>query len=322
MRFSIIVPVYKAEKYLHRCVQSVLEQRFQDYQLILVEDGSPDRCGQMCDAYAEKDSHVTVLHGENAGVSAARNRGIDYAQGEYIVFLDSDDLLPPYFLEEADKLLQNCPGTDLLQFAWTAFEDGQEISKTVPTTEPERHHTKEEALRCFLHYDTFNQEPWGKALHRSLLEGLCFPLGVKVGEDLAVSYRWLDRAKKIVSTKSVGYYYCQRQGSVMSSRKSSGIMDAAMVYEQMWEYFSNHHSTLRDESTNRYACDLMLLIRDLHAMEQTPQTLEADRLLRHKLALIPRKNLTSLVTKMLVELLLKAPPIYYGVYKLRDMIRK
>ena len=90
-RLSIIVPVYKVEKYIHKCVDSILNQTFTDYELILVDDGSPDNCGKICDEYAKKDSRVKVIHKKNGGQSSARNKGLDHAKGNYISFIDSDD---------------------------------------------------------------------------------------------------------------------------------------------------------------------------------------------------------------------------------------
>lgn len=102
MRYSIIVPVYKVEKYLRRCIDSILKQTIQDFELILIDDGSPDKSGEICDEYAEKDSRIVVIHQKNAGVSAARNAGIDMAKGEYIVFVDSDDEIRERYLECMD----------------------------------------------------------------------------------------------------------------------------------------------------------------------------------------------------------------------------
>ena len=96
---SVIIPVYKAENFLHRCLDGVLRQSFGDFELILVDDGSPDNSGAICDAYEDKDSRVRVIHQENRGASAARNRGLDEAKGEYVVFCDSDDLVSPLWLE-------------------------------------------------------------------------------------------------------------------------------------------------------------------------------------------------------------------------------
>ena len=102
---SIIVPIYKAEQYIHRCVDSILAQSYTDFELLLINDGSPDGCGAICDAYAVKDSRVRVFHKENGGVSSARNFGIESAIGEWIIFIDSDDYLQPCFLSKLTTLL-------------------------------------------------------------------------------------------------------------------------------------------------------------------------------------------------------------------------
>ena len=96
---SIIVPVYKVEKYLDRCIESVLAQTYTDFELILVDDGSPDNCPAMCDAWAEKDSRIRVIHKPNGGLSSARNAGLDIMKGEYVTFIDSDDTVLPNYLE-------------------------------------------------------------------------------------------------------------------------------------------------------------------------------------------------------------------------------
>ena len=104
---SVIVPVYKVEQFLHRCVDSILRQSFYDFELILVDDGSPDNCGVICDEYAAKDSRVRVIHQENSGVSEARNRGMDAAEGQFLCFVDSDDILNCKYCETLLDLLEN-----------------------------------------------------------------------------------------------------------------------------------------------------------------------------------------------------------------------
>ena len=102
---SIVVPVYKVEKYLNRCVDSILNQTYTDFECILVDDGSPDKCGQICDEYAELDKRIRVIHKENGGLSDARNVGIDAAKGEYILFVDSDDWIHPQLIELTLKII-------------------------------------------------------------------------------------------------------------------------------------------------------------------------------------------------------------------------
>ena len=104
---SVIVPVYRVEEYLERCVKSILSQTYKNLEVILVDDGSPDQCPAICDAWAEKDARVKVIHQENKGLSGARNAGIDAASGEYLAFVDSDDYVSPHFIEELYQLLQD-----------------------------------------------------------------------------------------------------------------------------------------------------------------------------------------------------------------------
>lgn len=114
MRFSIVVPIYNVEKYLKDCIDSVLVQSYSDYELILVDDGSPDNCPRICDDYAYKDSRIRVIHKENGGLSAARNTGIQYANGEYIVFLDGDDCLYENALQEVNSCIEKYDSPEMI----------------------------------------------------------------------------------------------------------------------------------------------------------------------------------------------------------------
>lgn len=121
-KISVIVPVYKAEEYLHRCVDSILAQTFQDFEVLLIDDGSPDRSGEICDEYARKDRRVRVFHKENGGVSSARNMGLDHARGEYICFVDSDDWVELSYL---DTIMRKSGNADIMFFAFSwHYEDG------------------------------------------------------------------------------------------------------------------------------------------------------------------------------------------------------
>lgn len=115
IKISLIIPVYKVEEYLADCLMSVLNQTFQDYEVILIDDGSPDCCPQLCDEWAEKDSRISVIHRENGGLSAARNSGVKAAKGDYLYFLDSDDELTPDALEVMYRLIEAHPSVDLVQ---------------------------------------------------------------------------------------------------------------------------------------------------------------------------------------------------------------
>ena len=118
MKLSIIIPVYRVEATLNRCVESVTNQSFDDFEVILVDDGSPDRCPLMCDEWAQKDPRITVIHQTNAGLSAARNAGIDRAQGDYLTFVDSDDFIGTETLSEVVEQLDD---NDILEYPVCRF---------------------------------------------------------------------------------------------------------------------------------------------------------------------------------------------------------
>ena len=318
MQFSVIVPVYAAENYLHRCVQSVLNQTVGDFQLVLVDDGSYDSSGDICDAYAAQDDRVLVVHQQNSGVSAARNRGLACATADYVTFLDADDYLPLDYLEQARRILNAHPQVDYLQFGWRDFEENQPISEIAISVDHPVLHTKEDALKSFLEYRTFNQEPWGKVISRLLARSVEFPVDITIGEDLAVTHRWLDGAKCVASTQCIGYYYCRRQSGAMGSRKYRGVADAARVYEQMWRYFYCRWPQLRTVSTGRYASDLMQLMRDLQKMEPGTCRENVRQMLCHQLQQVFREDVPRTVTKVLMHLAVKTPRLYFWIYDLRD----
>lgn len=317
MRFSIVVPVYKVEEYLERCVRSILDQTYRDFQLVLVDDGSPDGCGAMCDAFAQQDERVTVLHTTNGGVSAARNCGIAAAVGEYIAFVDADDYIADDFLEQAERILRTNPEAELIQFAWRDFPDGQSPDTSCMPAEKSVLWEKDEALRSFLHFQVFAHAPWSKMIRRELLKDLSFPIGVRVGEDLEVSYQLLGRAESIVSTNAIAYYYCVRVGGAMGSRRLEGMRDAFGVFCRMYRYFSGNFPALKEDYTCRYINDLMQLARELMALPATPARQDLYAEIRAALAQVPEQDIAHRSVRILRWLLLHCRGLYFGLYKIK-----
>lgn len=213
---SIIIPVYKVEAYLADCINSVLAQTCTDFELILVDDGSPDSCGELCDRYAARDSRISVIHQENGGLSAARNAGLDAAKGEYIMFVDSDDWIEPDTLEVMLPLLQNT-GADL---AVCSFQ----ITKTFPAdTTAVRHLFPGQTLsmeavladQCTPNAWIYTA-PWAKLYSRDLFDGIRFPVGF-IYEDSAVWHRILGKCRTIALTDRVLYNYRAHPNSITSS---------------------------------------------------------------------------------------------------------
>ena len=228
--FSIIIPIYQVEDYLHQCVSSVLEQSFSDLELILVDDGSPDNCGTICDAFALQDPRVKVIHKANGGLSDARNAGMALAGGEYVLFLDGDD----WWADEnaLDRLARRLQltGADVLNFSYRKVDDTTGSAAPYLPGVPDMRVFPEfdDQLRYLLHHKLYISPAWNKAIRRQLLSGLSFPLGV-YSEDIAWSARLLLRARSMDFVNEEFYAYRQRSGSIthlLSDKRCIDLADA------------------------------------------------------------------------------------------------
>ncbi|HIY26324.1 MAG TPA: glycosyltransferase [Candidatus Acutalibacter pullistercoris] len=223
---SVIVPVYKVEEYLEKCVQSILAQTERDFELILVDDGSPDRCGALCDSLAQTDSRIRVIHQENQGLGGARNTGIREARGDWLLLVDSDDWIEPKILEKAMEAGLR-EEADLVMFAFrTVDEQGRELGVFREDMPKERGITLQE------HKEALLTAPcaWNKLYRRSFFQGtgLAYPPRVWY-EDLRTSPKLMAKAGRMVFLDEVGYNYLQRQGSIMKSanlERNQEILDA------------------------------------------------------------------------------------------------
>ena len=223
---SVIVPVYKVEEYLEKCVQSILAQTERDFELILVDDGSPDRCGALCDSLAQTDSRIRVIHQENQGLGGARNTGIREARGDWLLLVDSDDWIEPKILEKAMEAGLR-EEADLVMFAFrTVDEQGRELGVFREDMPKERGITLQE------HKEALLTAPcaWNKLYRRGFFQGtgLAYPPRVWY-EDLRTSPKLMAKAGRMVFLDEVGYNYLQRQGSIMNSanlERNREILDA------------------------------------------------------------------------------------------------
>ena len=217
---SVIVPVYKVEPYIHRCVDSILAQTFSDFELILVDDGSPDNCGAICDEYAATDSRVRVIHQENGGVSKARNSGLNKARGTYIAFCDSDDWWESGLLEHTVDEMQNY-GLDWVSFSYrktTAYDIGKSMQYPVEMYCFSNWESKLEYL--FLHFlqNRSGWEIWTRVFRREIIDSNCIRFCETCGnfaEDMGFCVKFLLCARRIKSVENCFYNYYQREQSMM-----------------------------------------------------------------------------------------------------------
>lgn len=213
-KISVIVPVYKVEPYLRKCLDSIVTQTYQNLEIILVDDGSPDNCGAICDEYAAKDGRIRVIHQENKGVSAARNAGLDAAAGDYIGWVDSDDWIEPDMFE---YLLKNAQEQDADITVCGHYEVHKETELFCGWTEARLLDT-EAALKLLLENDQMKNLLWDRLWRREILEGLIFPVG-RTYEDIAVMHRLFLKAHRILCLPEAKYHYLQRQGSIVDNKQ-------------------------------------------------------------------------------------------------------
>ena len=207
---SIIVPVYKVEAFLDECIESVVTQTVKNIEIILVDDGSPDRCPQMCDAWAEKDTRVRVIHKKNGGISSARNAGIEVAKGQYIGFVDSDDYIAKNMYEELLRGIQSSEKGIACCSAVIVSEDGSVLrNQSMPD---KRIMNVREALDAIFYLNT-DVSVWSKLYRREVFDQMRFPEG-ETNEDFPVTVPSIVKAQGMVHVQQCLYYYRQRSGSI------------------------------------------------------------------------------------------------------------
>ena len=213
---SVIVPVYKVEAYLPRCVDSILGQTHENFELILVDDGSPDGCGALCDRYAQQDERVRVIHQKNAGVSAARNGGLDAAAGDYIAFADSDDWVEPDWLAALLAPLEQDPGAQVSVCGWYREEDGRRLdcSGRIPREPPDGDGAFCNALGAGM-----QGYLWNKLFRAGLIGGSRLRPDLAVCEDLLFVCTLFCRCEKVAVVPRPLYHYRIRPGSALHQLK-------------------------------------------------------------------------------------------------------
>ena len=227
-RFSIIIPVYKTEKELSRCVESVLMQNFSDFEIILIDDGSPDQSGTICDDFVSSDERIHCVHQKNKGVSAARNEGIKLANGEYILFLDSDDKWnDSTALSQINNILKKNPRTELLCFGYTSYDTNGNVLKIRIPYKPKENPGRDEIIRHLVYHYQYYNAAYVKAIKRNFLieNNLFFEEGI-FSEDIGWSGRLLMCAKQIDVFSSAFYSYIIRKTeSITSSIEKKNLVD-------------------------------------------------------------------------------------------------
>lgn len=253
---SVIVPVYKVEKYLRQCVDSICNQTYVNLEIILVDDGSPDNSPKICDEYAEKDSRVRVIHKQNGGLSDARNAGMAICQGAYLSFVDSDDVLPNDALERMVKLALD-EDADLVIGENIRFEDI--LPDKVKETFDFKVMSKTEAMEDFFQNGC---AAWARLFKREIHEGLLFPFG-EINEDEAIVLQLLNRCSIIVKTSRPVYFYRCRIESITTSSFSKKKLDWVKHCQNNLCFIKDNYPVLTNCAATRYMSSLLWALWEL-----------------------------------------------------------
>lgn len=251
---SVIVPVYRVEKFLPQCIESVLNQTFTDFELILVDDGSPDRCPAICDEAAERDARVRVIHQANQGLSAARNAGIEAARGAWLSFVDSDDYIAPQFYEKLYQTAQRTDADCVMCSVQNVDESGKPIDSALMRVADEVK-TGQEVLRKIGRDDvTPYLTAWNKLYRRKLFNTLRYPAG-RQNEDVFVFAELFCQVQRAVCVAEPLYFYRKRIGSIMNSVVTLRNLDEMWAYVNCFEHLQqdDEESILKETEKRVFA---------------------------------------------------------------------
>lgn len=309
-KVSVIIPVYKVEKWLDQCVASVVDQTYKDIEIILVDDGSPDHCPRMCDEWAERDARIRVIHKDNGGLSDARNAGLDAANGEWLMFVDSDDFVHP---EMVARSLETAHRTQAEMVAFSYERVDKEGNSLCQESADIGEHTYagDELLRAFVKYGTGFMVSWNKLYRKAIWDTLRYPLG-RFHEDEFVIIDVLERTRRATVTDAVFYYYRQRPESIMAMKSKKKEYDKLEALELRCMKLSSEPE-LHQHSLNLF---LEHLIRMYFIADHNGQRRILKRF-REKIKLSPIYNSWNMNAKF--ALFFISPRLYFAVNEVRKI---
>jgi glycosyltransferase involved in cell wall biosynthesis len=255
---SVIVPIYNVELYVDKCIRSVIEQSYDDFELILVDDGSPDRSGAICDEWAAKDNRIRVIHKANGGLSDARNAGLENAKGEYICFVDSDDWIDHDMLKTLFSMIDrndvdmSCCNFLHVNSSGEAIRDPAKITSGVLSQD------EYWAMRFSSNLKMYFDVACGKLYRRKLFESVRYPVGI-INEDDHVIFDIVNQCNLIAITDQIGYYYLIRDNSIMRSPRGIRNLSAPRAFIKWTEGFIAKKKWFLAEESLIYAVHELLL---------------------------------------------------------------
>lgn len=244
---SVIIPVYNVENYLERCIDSIINQTYDNLEIILIDDGSNDNSGLICDQYAKKDNRITVIHNSNQGLSKTRNNGLDLAKGTYIAFMDSDDYIEKNFIKDTYKMIIE----NNVDLAITKLKvDYENKIPKLNQSSGYRIIDSKSALEEMLYTELYYISACGKLYKKSLFDGIKFPNN-QLFEDVNTIYKLINKAKKVCCTDNEYYIYYVRKNSITTKEFNEKQLDLIKATDEMVEDIVNIYPDLEKAGKRR-----------------------------------------------------------------------
>jgi len=245
---SVIVPVYGVENYISKCLDSILNQTYKNLEILLIDDGSKDRSGEICEEYRQKDNRIAVYHKQNGGLSDARNYGIDRAKGEYLTFIDSDDYIDEDYIEflydlikEGNTRMSLCSLHVVYTSNGRVWDKGNGEKIKI---------TGKQGIEMMCYDEEVDTAAYAKLYHKSLFENARFPKG-KIFEDIGTSYLLFDQCAQLMCEFKSKYYYIIRPGSIVTSEFNEKKLDLIEMTDQMADYVDDKYPDLQKATLRR-----------------------------------------------------------------------
>lgn len=319
---SVIVPAYNVEKFIGKCIDSILRQSFKDFEVLLIDDGAKDSTPEICDACAKKDSRIKVYHKENGGLSDARNYGIDRMQGKYVTFIDSDDYVDSGYFEYLYGLITQ---EEDIQIAICGKKSVREDENASP--DPETFHeiiTGERAVQKMLCGYGSGHSAWGKLYSANLWKTVRYPKG-KIYEDYATTYRVMALVDKAAWGNAAMYFYVQHIESIMHQKCSRRSLSLVDIADEETEFIVKKWPALKQEAlarkvTSELKCLQNILNAKNEEFDDYKQKIVED-VRRHKGELLASKKV-ALKTKIKIIALLLGERTFGFIYNLNDGDKK
>ena len=314
---SIVVPIYKVENYLRRCIDSLIHQDYPDIEIILVDDGSPDNCGTICDEYAQKDPRIKVIHQQNGGLSAARNAGIDIAQGDYLMFVDSDDWVEKNYCSFA---LQKAKTTnsDIVVFGYNDVYENRTVKKSIIEND-EKKYSSEEALKE-LHGGKILSFAWNKIYKADLFKtGIRYPKG-RLFEDIGTTYLLFHQANAVYLASGATYNYQKREDSILGKKmKAKDAIDWFDLEMERFQFMRQNYPDIVEELWKYYGQRVLFLCK---VLSNFPNQKEKLREMESFLITHQQQIKKTKVKDKELNLLYVSPFLFNSYRRLKALIKK